>query len=490
MKKIFFAVFLMISAFSVVSCTTPTESTTTTLVQVQNAQVVDGIFQCDDVDGYSDFEITINSGTMENSYLITQDFNLNYVLDNGDYTATVRAVKLENGSITEAGEEATLTFGIDASLKTNTLTESNLNNDAYVRYMGRTMYDDTSKSTHIYYTGAGFEVGFYGTSVTATFVSTNTSNLSKQPYIMIFVDGNLNPTEGTTMFLFAETVTWELASNLEEGYHTVTVVKRSESTDNLISLSSVTTDGSFATPPAAKSLSIQYIGASTMTGYGNMASGPSVSKTTENSNGMLAYTSLAAYYLGADYSIVAASGWGLTRGWNTGGVVDEVRNIPNAYDYVAIDTSGQVLTEAWNPSNFVPDVFVISLGSNDYNTSGYSTMSTEQQTAFISGLYDAYLAFAMSLHEDAPNASIFLTYNFLSVNPVLEQLTLDVVAALTLESINAHAVQLTTGGTLDIPFGSDYHPGVGTHLMAADELALAITTYTDYERVNDSISLE
>jgi len=195
--------------------------------------------------------------------------------------------------------------------------------------------------------------------------------------------------------------------------------------------------------------------------------------------------------LDAEYSIVAVSGWGVSRGWNTGGVVDPVRNIPNAFDFLAINPNATVLTEIpWNQTSFVPDIIVVSLGSNDFNGSNYNSLTTIEQEALVALFISDYTAFLLKLHGYFPEAVIICTYGILGTNLVLENSTDEVVSQVQETFDQIYTIKLTSGGTQDIPFGSDYHPSVGTHLIAADELVQFITEITDYEQVHDSVILD
>ncbi len=89
---------------------------------------------------------------------------------------------------------------------------------------------------------------------------------------------------------------YTLVSGLPPGYHTVKVLKRSESIDSNTSLMILQTNGHFVNPPTAKPFMIEYIAASSSTGYGNLGS-LSQNKTTENSYGLLGFADLTLHLL-------------------------------------------------------------------------------------------------------------------------------------------------------------------------------------------------
>jgi len=466
------------------------------LLSIQKASVptaiafTNNIFTCtsqEDIINYQ-LEITASVDNVTKTYTLPNGFDLSYLLTMGDYTLRARSVLPDyNGEYSNFSDS--ITFTITSSKMTSTLEGNLLTDSDFIRYNGRTNYNQTTLSTDMYYTGSSFEVGFYGTSLDATFTATKTNSISTWTYLEVFIDGETNPTLGYEFFLYQPVVSYTLISGLPEGYHTLSVVKRSESLDSNMAVQSISTDGTLANPSLPKTLNIQFIGASTLTGYGNMESTPSASKNSENSNGLLAYPALTAYMLGADYSIVAASGWGITRGWNTGGVIDTTNNIPNAFDFLAIDSSNTLLSQSWDQSKYVPDILVVSLGINDYNTSNYANLTTEQRTAFDELFTTDYVAFLLKLHGYFPYAQIVCTYGILGVNADMERLTLGVVDIANNAYTDIYACKLTSGEELSLPFGSDYHPGVATHLNAANELVAFIESISDFEQVHDAVVL-
>lgn len=493
MKKMIILLLLFPALFLFVACT-PNEEAILSSIQKSSIPtgltVTDNVFSVSSQEGIKTYqlEITSVSDSTTTVYTLESGFDLSYLLSDGDYSVRVRGL-LPDYTDTYSDFTDNINFSITSSKCISSIEEDTLTDSNFIRFNGRTNYNTSTKAMDIYYTGSGFVVGFYGTSLTATFTATNTNLVKTWTYLEIFLDGNNNPLTGEDFFLYQPVVTYTLASGLPLGYHTVSVVKKSESLDSNMAIQSLSTDGSFAKPEAAKALKIQFIGASTLTGYGNMESTPNTTKTTENSNGLLAYPALSAYMLDADYSIVAASGWGITRGWNTGGVIDTTKNIPNAFDYLAVDSTNSIVNVPWDQSKFVPNIVVVSLGINDYNTSNYANLTAEERTAFDDRFTTDYVAFLTKLHTYFPDATIILTYGILGVNADMERLTLGVLDIADNTIPNLFACKLTSGAELSLPFGSDYHPGVETHIHAATELVDYIESITTYVQVNPAVEL-
>ena len=121
--------------------------------------------------------------------------------------------------------------------------EGDLLQSAYVRYLGRSEMKDGLM--YCYNTGTGFSVSFYGTRLNAEFVCTNTDSETERPYYQVFTDGEVSPEEGKVVEIDKADKNVKLVSELNEGFHTVTVIKRSESSDGTTAVKSISTDGYF-----------------------------------------------------------------------------------------------------------------------------------------------------------------------------------------------------------------------------------------------------
>ncbi|MDP3130266.1 MAG: hypothetical protein Q8N15_02905, partial [Bacillota bacterium] len=242
-----------------------------------------------------------------------------------------------------------------------------------------------------------------------------------------------------------------------------------------------------------KDLNILFIGDSSMTGYGNLATSVSTAKTTSNSDGLLDFAYLSAYIHDAAYAIVASSGWGVSRGWNTvpTGAIDEVENMANAFDYLAIDGTNKVRTDwgRYDTTDFVPDVIVITLGTNDFNAPAYDTMNETDKTTLRARFVADYVAFLLHLNNVYPDVPMIVAYGIMADTWRMgaSQLAVITQANETLDGL-VHGLQMVAGGTTH-PFGSDYHPQAATHIEAADQLADLIATLTGHARVRDNVSL-
>jgi hypothetical protein len=421
-------------------------------------------------------------------YNVNQGFNLLLVLSAGTYLIRIKAT---GAGFADSPYSEPITATIVDPNYISHLEGETLNDSAHIRWLGRTWFDSSTQTRKFFYTASGFEVAFQGTELRATLTASHYSDSGKQPYLIILVEGEEDPTKGTTLILNQSSAEYLLVSGLPAGNHTVKVLKRSEAIDSNTALLDLSTDGTFLSAPGPKEFRVQFIAASSSTGYGNLGT-LATPKTTANSNGMLGFAYLTTYLLDADIEIVSASGWGVTRGWNTGGAISLTQTMPGAYDYFGIDASNQVLTAPgmWDHSDFPPNVIVVNLGTNDFNSSGYASMTPENKAALANSYRDGYTAFLVKLHNIHPQAQIIVAYGLMG-----DALT---VGPSTLEAVANAESQIGTGiisvfvmeaaGTLGNPYGANYHPNVRTSMNNAIQLAQLIHELTGRQVVREMIS--
>jgi hypothetical protein len=457
--------------------------------------VLDNIITFSSVENAQKYRIYIygEDDVLLGEYNITNGFNLALLLGVGTYKFQIKAMSpgFIDSDLTVIDE-----FQIVDLLAINVLEGSQMNNHQYIRWLGRNYYNEVEEVKYFYFTASGFEVAFYGTELKAVLKASNYNVYGKQPHLVVLIDGEDDSTKGSLIVLDQAEGEYTLVEGLEEGYHTVKLLKRSEAIDSNTALKSLSTDGTFTNPPQPKSFSIQFIAASSSTGYGNLGTLQD-SKTTANSDGLNAFAYLTTFMLDAEISIFSASGWGVSRGYNTPGFshnpsfggISEVENIPNAFEYVAIDASNRVLTALgkWDISNFIPDVIVVNLGTNDFNASSYRTMSTEDKTALEDRFKADYVDFLVLLNNMYPNAKIIVAYGLMNEQGLLEAITLEIINLANSEigQTVVFAFEMEGAGTNSNPYGANYHPNVQTSINVARDLADYIHELTGREIVRN-----
>lgn len=470
--------------------TTTVETTTLSQLSVpENIDITSNIITFDGVDNAVKYKITVydDSDTLVGEYNITSGFDLSLLLQPGGYKYQLRAT---GSGYLDSNKSVLTAFSIVDESRISVIEGEEMNNLEYVRWLGRTYYNQEEAAKYFFFTASGFEVAFFGTGIDITLKANKSSISGKQAYVVLFIDGEENPNNGTTyrMDQAEKTIT---VRGLTDGYHTIKLVKRTEASDSNTALVSIETDGYFTYAPIGKSFRIQYIAASSSTGFGNLGS-LTVNKTTDNSDGLRAYAYLTSYLLDADTSIFSASGWGVSRGYNTGGEINEIQNIPYAFTRLAIDDTNTVFDEDWDFSEYIPDVIVVNLGTNDFNASSYSSLSELEKQALEERFVTDYTNFLMLLNNMYPNAKIIVAYGLMNEALTLGDVTLEIIENANTEigHTRVYPFLMEAAGSNGNAFGCSYHPNVQTGMNVAEDLAAYISLLTGREVIREMIENE
>jgi hypothetical protein len=477
--------------------TTTTQTTTVTTTKTElaipgNLHIVDNVVTFDTVPNATKYRIAATDiETSEVSeYFVTSGFNLFLLLAEGNYVFQIKAIG--GGLFADSAYSASIEAEIADPNRTSALEATALNDFQFIRWHGRTWYDEVNARNYFFFTASGFEISFYGTELEVTFFATNTLIVGKRAYLNVLVDGNENPLEAATLILDQPTKTIKVVEGLEEGFHTVKILKRSEAQDSDTAVTKIETDGYLTAPPQPKALQIQVVAASSSTGYGNLALGVNEARSTANSHGLLGFAYIAAYMLDADISIFASSGWGVTRGWNTNGQISATQTLVAAYEYVGINAVNTVFTAGgrWDHTDYIPDVLILNMGTNDFNAPNnpaYDAMTPAQKQVLIDAFVATYVQFILNLRNYYPDAYIIVGYGLMGDSAKLGVPSQTIVTQCSAVTNRVYIFQMEAAGTNGNTFGSGYHPNVGTHLNVAQALADFITEITGVEQVRDNI---
>jgi lysophospholipase L1-like esterase len=188
--------------------------------------------------------------------------------------------------------------------------------------------------------------------------------------------------------------TYDVASGLAaHEQHDVVLTKRTETVAGVTQLLGVVPQagGALVPTPAPSGRRIELVGDSIACGFGVLGADETCPFTAATESEPLAWGALAARRLAAIHPTTAVSGIGLFRNYGGG----TVGTMPEVYGRsVASDPSS-----TWDHS-FVPDVIVVSLGTNDYGDN-----LGDPGPAFA----DTYVAFLATLRATHPHAQIVAT---------------------------------------------------------------------------------
>lgn len=199
--------------------------------------------------------------------------------------------------------------------------------------------------------GSAISVGFQGCEITAHIEDMSKSGKS---WINVYIDD----LPVRVIRIDPDNKLYQLADDLEDIPHTLTLCKRTEAGFGTIKFTDLTTEkGIFLDPPAPLPHQIMVIGDSITCGYGNEAQIPSDCDASRENNA-LAYSSLTGQFLNAETLIAGASGTGCYQ--NYGGSKEGRMS-----DYFMETLCPYIDQKAMDPFN--PEVIIINLGTNDWS---------------------------------------------------------------------------------------------------------------------------
>ena len=138
-------------------------------------------------------------------------------------------------------------------------------NDSYISYEGRIDFAIHNQAKFSYQ-GVSIKCKFNGKGLSAVFTEKGSGGKDHTNYINVIIDDK----DTTKLKLISGKNTYELASNLKKGTHTVEVIKITESFVGIIIFHEFVTDSKSLLPiEETRSRCIEFIGDSWMTGYGN-----------------------------------------------------------------------------------------------------------------------------------------------------------------------------------------------------------------------------
>lgn len=233
------------------------------------------------------------------------------------------------------------------------------------------------------WSNAGFSYRFFGTAVVIVLQSIGGG--SPPIWVQTELDGKV----AAYPLSVGEN---RLTLSCEEGTHLLTVRRRSEIGLGRCALSGLQVNGKRLAPPAFPALHFEFVGDSLLCGHSNLCEQPPKRFDTRDEDGTQTFATMTAAAFGAECTVVAKSGVGLTVNY------DGTRRFVMPLRYAQ--------TAAWSGveasavlSDHPADLVVISLGTND-SVRGVSP------SEFIPAAVD----FLQMLHSKQPKARLVWCY--------------------------------------------------------------------------------
>jgi lysophospholipase L1-like esterase len=260
------------------------------------------------------------------------------------------------------------------------------------------------------------------------------------------------------------TTTYQLATGLTSGQHTVELVKRTEArVGGARFLGFSIEGGQMMSAARVVTRRLAVIGDSISAGYGVLGGNASCSFTPSTQDVTQTYGAVAASSLQAELTVTAWTGKGVWR--NGDGTTNTtmpqlyVRTIPSDY------------TSVWDPNAWVPDAVVVNLGTNDFAIGVPPANSFKQ----------AYTNLLTSLGSMYPGAHVFCTLGpMLSDTDPAGQMQLSTARGYIqtvvqeLNNPRLHFLEFTQVGASQQ--GCNGHPNVAAQQTMGQQLAQTIRT--------------
>lgn len=300
--------------------------------------------------------------------------------------------------------------------KAPAMTSSIDADDPAILYGGR--MDFTDPKGPVYSAPAAYaKVRFHGTAVSVKL--SDEFRWGRRNYYDVIVDegtdcerrAKITPRSGTTEY----PAVWGLAN----GEHTVSFVKRTESSIGNVTFRGFGFDGEVGEPLEPPARKVQIIGDSINCGVG--ADLPAKEDYPDGAtqatlcaedtwgvpyhNANEAFGALTARYFGAEYQLASVSGIGLMQNYSSN-PVDDLRPLPEVYDDLFLEQREEP-SPPWNPKDFVPDLVMIALGTNDFSPG--DDIAKHPRIA-VDDYVATYIDFVDKLRSDAyyPDAKFLL----------------------------------------------------------------------------------
>ncbi len=222
-------------------------------------------------------------------------------------------------------------------------------------------------------------------------------------------------------------------------------------------------------PTAEKDLKIEFIGDSITCGYGIDEINDNGYFTTATENFTKTYAYLTAENLGADYSTVCFSGYGVYSGYTTSGKINSKDIVPLYYDKACYLYGGREIM--WDFRESDNDIVVINLGTND---ASYCAKSVSARQEFTNR-YEDFIKQVRFCNPDAYILCILGDMNN-SLYSCIEQAVYNYSVSASDYRVLATTIEYKMGEN-DIVING--HPGYMSNLYAANELTAKIRELTD-----------
>ena len=331
-----------------------------------------------------------------------------------------------------------------------------------IRTIGRTMWvEDT---LWLVLSGTGAEFAVTGTKAMIRLISDDKwkEGEENQPRVAVYMD---DVRAFDVMLDEPEKTLTVFVSELPEE-HVIRVVKLSEAPMSNCGIEDVLVEGEIA-PTVPCDRLIEFVGDSITCGYGVEDEDRDHHFLTTTEDVTKAYAYKTAKALGADYSMVSYSGYGIVSGYTGNGEKVGDQLVPEYYEKLGYSRGvylGKFQPQdfAWDFTGLQPELIVINLGTNDMS---YVLEYEDRREEYICG----YVEFLKTIRSHNPKAKLLCVLGIMgtALCPAVE------------ETVQRYANETGDGNISFMPFtdqlpedgyAADWHPTEKTHTKAARKL--------------------
>ncbi|MGN1419466.1 MAG: SGNH/GDSL hydrolase family protein [Acutalibacteraceae bacterium] len=338
--------------------------------------------------------------------------------------------------------------------------------EEYVRPIGRTVYKDNVRWASM--SGSGAEFDCLASYLDITLLCENPAYLTQnhRPRVAVLANDEVVFDECLSQ---EETVVHVDLSDYEDEA-VIRIIKLSESMYSSFGIGNISAYCKKDIEPTEESqLKIEFIGDSITAGYGIDEENQYASFSTATENFSKTYAYLTAQKLGAQYSAVAFSGFGVLSGSSSGYYANFDDVIFKYYDKAITNKTfaDDETAQDWDSSQFDADFVVINLGTND---AVYCT--TQQRREAFESEYIKLLELVREKNPDAYMLCILGDMNnslFINIENAVEQYTENTGD----ERVSASSIVFNMEENGKVISG---HPSEKANAVAANELSELINS--------------
>lgn len=328
-------------------------------------------------------------------------------------------------------------------------------NDPRINYFGRIDFSDPA-SARFTWSGTAIEARFPGPSIGFRLVDGSAD-----------YDVEIDGVPDTVLRSEFEIRDYYVGNDLSEGEHTIRIIRRSENHYSAgIFRGFYLPEGRELLPPPGKpARKIEFIGDSYTVGYGNESPGRVCDgdqlRMYTNTNRSFATLITKAFH--ARSIILGNSGKGVVRNYGEGD-----KRSPKPYPFYYDKTCGEVEADPWDFSQWIPDLVVICLGTNDFSTEPYP-----DDSMFIGD----YHLFIERIFGNYPDASLLCVATH--TGPCVDHVKR--VVEEQHSTYGRHNVYYDAFPESLVMDGCDYHPNIADNEAIASVLIANITDNMNWD---------